>query len=139
MNTQNLKDYLMKKREPEEDKKQIPQKKLKREMKSSFNPNQHLSSLFDRLDEESDRIYYQPWNRLEKGVKLDRLLDYVTRLKTDEWTSDIETNNRNFIESLYHKQEFNKLSDVTYDSERGEINQLTKVIYNEKTCLLEFK
>ena len=108
-------------------------------MKSSFNPNQHLSSLFDRLDEESDRIYYQPWNRLEKGIKLDRLLDYVTRLKTDEWTSDIETNNRNFIESLYHKQEFNKLSDVTYDSERGEIDQLTKVIYNEKTCLLELK
>lgn len=138
MESKDLKHYLM-------GNKSVPSKKIiektnkqkdNKEMQNIFNPNKNIKSLFTALDNERDQLFYNVWNKLEKGIKLNRLLDYLYR-KSIEYNmdQDIIEKNKQMLLLIFNENNFNKLSDVKYNSELGEIESLHKINIDTDTLL----
>lgn len=128
----DLKDYLMNHNTPIVEKKK--KRKAKLIPKGIFNPNKHLVDLFQQLEEESLRITHCSWNRLEKGIKLNKLIEFLETYKSMYNISDnIYQKNKEYILILYKKGELNKLSDVEYNSDTATITSIPIFKFNEST------
>ena len=127
----DLKNYLM---NTENTKKKLVEKKQSKKNISIniFNPNKHLSNIFKQLDDEMNRICYNSWNRLEKGIKYNKLIEYIESFPSKKSNFDI---NKEFITDMYKNGYLNKLSDVNYDSENAKIISINNITYDKDTML----
>ena len=81
-----------------------------------------------------DRRFKQPWNKLEKGMKMNRILLYVDSQKQENSLSDNQTRDlKNILFRGCETGMFNKLSDVKYDSETGLIESFKQLEFNESS------
>lgn len=127
----DLKDYLMNHKQPIIEK-QKEKRQTKSLPKSIFNPNKHLVDLFHRLDDESSRISHVPWNRLEKGIKYNKLIEFLKSYNSlYNISDDIYQTNKEYIINLYKSGELNKLSDVEYDSDTATIISIPILEFNK--------
>ena len=132
----DLKDYLMNHNNPMSEKKKNQKKKIKSIPKGIFNPNIHLVNLFQQLEEESSRITHCSWNRLEKGIKLNKLIEFLKSYNSlYNISDDIYQKNKDYILNLYKSGELNKLADVEYDSDTAIIISIPILEFNESTLL----
>ena len=92
-------------------------------------------SLDESLDESTiDPRFQQPWNKLEKGVKLNRILVFVKQESIDKCLSD--TLSKELKQTLFNACDrglFNKITDVTYNSELAIIESFKCLEFNEST------
>jgi hypothetical protein len=131
----DLKDYLMNHKHPTIEKQQEKRQK-KIITKSIFNPNKHLVDLFQQLDDESLRITHCSWNRLEKGIKYKKIMDFLETYKSMyNIPSNLYEKNIEYILHLYKHGDLNKLSDVEYDSDTATIISIPILEFNESTLL----
>ena len=99
---------------------------------------EHMKEVMELLDEEKKQSLFLPWNKLEKGIKYERLCHFLKTQKNDYTMNETQyTYNRELITDMFKNNNLNKLSDVKYDVEQGKIVSLTKLKLNETHLIYE--
>lgn len=133
----DLKNYLMNKTE----KKELTNKNSKKKNIKNinmYNPNKNIKNILNLLDKECENLHLNTWNKLEKGIKLNRLFDFIDDLKIEKDMNEIQYNtNKRLIYNLFEKNKLNKVSDVNYDCENGKVLKINKLNLNDETLLFE--
>ena len=101
-------------------------------------PEPESDSELDAVDidtaESIDKRFKQPWNKLEKGMKMNRILEYVNQeIKDKDLPDNISKELKNILFNACDRGILNKLSAVTYNQEKGIIESFKLLEYNEST------
>lgn len=93
---------------------------------SNDEPDKNIINMDDRFN--------HPWNKLEKGPKLNRLLLFIEKERNDNSLNEDQVKR---LKSLLFKacddNMLNKISDVEYDLDNMEIKTIKNLTYNENT------
>ena len=77
-----------------------------------------MEELFAKIDKEREGRYKQPWARLDKGSKLNRLTQYVNREKEEKGLTEAQVRKLTLIlTQLCDTGALNKASEVEYEDE----------------------
>lgn len=101
-------------------------------------PEPESDSELDAVDIDTagsiDKRFKQPWNKLEKGMKMNRILEYVNQeIKDKDLPDNISKELKNILFNACDRGILNKLSAVTYNQEKGIIESFKLLEYNEST------
>jgi hypothetical protein len=101
-------------------------------------PEPESDSELDAVDNDTaesiDKRFKQPWNKLEKGMKMNRILEYVNQeIKDKDLPDNISKELKNILFNACDRGILNKLSAVTYNQEKGIIESFKLLEYNEST------
>ena len=70
------------------------------------------------LNEEKDQIFKQPWNRLDMGMKLNRIrLFSEEQAKENKLSKEKQEELRKILVTACRGNKLNKITDVSYDTE----------------------
>ena len=84
------------------------------------------------LEQEKKSVYFKPWNKLETGHKLNRIRKYVSFLKEERKLDDNEVQKlHTILFDACNSNKLNKVSDITYDKEKGEIKEIKILEFTE--------
>jgi hypothetical protein len=76
---------------------------------------EHIKQL---LNEEKDQIFKQPWNRLDMGMKLNRIRLYSeSQAKEHKLPKEKQEELRKILVDACRGNKLNKITDVNYDTE----------------------
>jgi len=96
------------------------------------------SSDMDNLERflETEKIHNkaEPWCKLDKTVKIQKLLVYVEEYKDkNELTDGDKSSMLRFLKECLSKKRLNRVKDVVYDRETGTIKEIPALIFNKQT------
>lgn len=101
-----------------------------------INPNikDNILKLDMLLERESNMNKAEPWSKLDKTLKLNKLNDYVMTLTKEHklTTTEIKTIKKELYNALDKKQ-LQRVKDVNYDKETGTINNIPNLQFNKNT------
>jgi hypothetical protein len=101
----------------------IERRSKKNNQNNQNNQNNDENNINHLIDLEKDKIYNQPWNKLDNGLKLNRLLLYTHTLKDKYSLND---------------SEFHNLQDMLkYECDKNRLSKSSVLIYNKETALIE--
>ena len=85
-----------------------------------------------QLIQEQNDMLFRPWNRLEKGLKINRIQEYIKRSNT-EWKLSSRKIEKVLtkLTSKIHKKQLNKKNDVSYDDKKARINSIPCLSINK--------
>ena len=94
------------------------------------------------LIHEQNQMLNRPWNKLEKGLKINRIKEYIKR-SNDNWglnISNLSKLEKLIIEKI-HRKMLTKKNDVLYNEEEGIILSIPtmKFTKDEKGNIISFK
>ena len=90
--------------------------------------------------EQIDPRFAQPWNKLEKGSKMNRILLFVQSQKDENKLNDSQTKElKNLLFKACENGLFNKISDVKYNQETGFIESFKNLDFNESSKKYKLK
>ena len=114
------------------------------ENRSSSNRKTSLSHESDEkikklLHKEKKQYYKQPWNKLDNGMKINRLKHFCESQKEKNSLSDkeFETLKKLLITSCTSGK-LNKSSDIVYNKEEGFIESIKILKYTEETKHIKY-
>lgn len=91
-------------------------------------------------DVQIDPRFALPWNKLEKGSKMNRILLYVQSQKTENELNETQTKElKNLLFKGCESGLFNKISDVKYNQETGFIESFKNLEFNESNKKYKLK
>lgn len=97
---------------------------------SGDSANQNLINIESILDKEMDREQKEPWNRLDKTTKVQKLLIYIDVISEREKLGKTEKIAlRNQIISYLDKKLLQRNKDVIYDKDTGVISDIPALEY----------
>ena len=74
------------------------------------------------LNEEKDNIFKQPWNRLDMGMKLNRIRVFSESVaKEKKLSKEKQEELRKILVDACRSNKLNKINDINYDTEECEI------------------
>ena len=92
------------------------------------------------LENSGDDRFKLPWNKLEKGMKMNRILIYVDSQKKEYSLSDNQTKDlKNILFRGCENGLFNKINDVKYNEEQGLIESFKQLEFNESSKKYKLK
>ena len=108
---------------------------------NSTNLDTSYNELEDEVEKETiDPRFTQPWNKLDKGVKMNRLLLFIQSQKEDNELNDQQTKDlKNLLFKGCETGLFNKISDVKYDTEKALIESIKQLEFNESSKKYKLK
>ena len=87
----------------------------------------------DFLEQEKKTIYFKPWNKLETGHKLNRIRKHTLVLKEQYNFDDNEIKKlQKLLFDACNSNKLNRVSDITYDKDKGEIKEIKILTIVEK-------
>lgn len=90
--------------------------------------------------EQIDPRFAQPWNKLEKGSKMNRILVFVKTQKDENELTETQTKElKNLLFKACENGLFNKISDVKYNQETGFIESFKNLDFNESSKKYKLK
>lgn len=91
-------------------------------------------------EEKIDPRFTLPWNKLEKGVKMNRILIFIQSEK-DKYTLTEQQSKelKNLLFKACENGLFNKISDVEYDESKAEIKFIKNLEFNESSKKYKIK
>jgi len=93
-----------------------------------------------KTESDIDSRYLRPWNKLEKGMKMNRILLFVNNEKEVQGLSDIITKElKNLLFKGCENGIFNKISEVKYNTEEGLIESFKSLEFNESSKKYKLK
>lgn len=104
--------------------------------------NESDESMRMLLNQEKKDSFKKQWNKLDNGMKLNRIKKYIDNERIKNELNEEETR---FLSKLlidsYKKGKLNKNNDVTYNIETCEIESIRDLIYNSdgKKYILKIK
>ena len=94
-------------------------------------------------EEEVQKIdprFALPWNKLEKGSKMNRILVFVKTQKDENELTETQTKElKNLLFKGCENSLFNKVSDVKYNQETGLIESFKNLEFNESSKKYKLK
>lgn len=86
------------------------------------------------LEKESNLNKSEPWNKLDKTIKLKKIDDYVVYLSKEHKlnSSEIKNIKKQLMDALDKKQ-LTKVKDIQYDKENGIIKNIPHLHFNTNT------
>jgi len=101
-----------------------------------INPNikDNISKVDMLLEKESNFNKSEPWSKLDKTVKINKLNDYVNTLTKEHKlnSSEIKIIKKELHNALDKKQ-LQRVKDVSYDKESGTITNIPNLQFNKNT------
>jgi hypothetical protein len=94
----------------------------------------------EEVKEKIDPRFTLPWNKLEKGVKMNRLLIFIqTQREEHKLTEQQAKELKNLLFKACENGLFNKISDVEYDESNAEIKSIKNLEFNESSKKYKIK
>jgi hypothetical protein len=94
----------------------------------------------EESDNDIDPRFKHPWNKLEKGQKLNRILLFITQETADKGLSDnLSKELKNILFNACDRGLFNKITEVEYDEETCIITSFKCLEFNELTKKYKLK
>ena len=94
-------------------------------------------------EEEVQKIdprFAVPWNKLEKGSKMNRILEFVKTQKDEHELNETQTKElKNLLFKGCENSLFNKVTDVKYNQETGFIESFKNLEFNESSKKYKLK
>ena len=98
------------------------------ETKSSNN----LSNLDKFLEDEKNNSKNEPWSKLNKTIKTQKILSYVENYKNEKKLSEEEEKLLTaFLKDCLDKKRLTRVKDVIYDKITGNIKEIPGLFYNK--------
>ena len=103
-----------------------------------------LDSVYDEIEdivkENPNKRFMKPWNKLEKGMKLNRIIQFV-ETETDEKELSIDQSKelKNILFRACDSGLLNKLTEVNYNEEEACIISFKSLEFNEETNKYKIK
>jgi hypothetical protein len=92
---------------------------------------QSMKHLLNREKKESMKV---PWNKLDKGMRINRLKLFIkSQVKVNDLSSIDEELLSSIIMKAYNSNKINKNNDVKYNIETCEIESIKELSYDETT------
>ena len=87
-----------------------------------------------------DPRFTLPWNKLEKGVKMNRILIFIQYEKEEHTLTEQQSKElKNLLFKACENGLFNKISDVEYDESKAEIKSIKNLEFNESSKKYKIK
>ncbi len=100
------------------------------ETKSSNN----LSNLEKFLEEEKNNSKNEPWSKLNKTIKTQKLVDFVNHYKNEKKLNEDEQKALiAFLKDSLDKKRLTRVKDVIYDKVTGNVKEIPALFYNKST------
>jgi len=101
----------------------------------SKNENEVNTQMIDQmLENEKQQNKKEPWNKLNKTVKIEKLYKYAERYKKEHNISVEDTNIlKSFFVSSLEKNKLQKTKDLVYDKETQEILEIPSLSFYSDT------
>tara|TARA_Y100000590_G_scaffold470214_1_gene662808 strand:+ start:1524 stop:2033 length:510 start_codon:yes stop_codon:yes gene_type:complete len=91
------------------------------------------------LNKEKNHIFKQPWNRLDNGMKLNRLRLFTDlEAKQRKLTKDQQENLRKLLNDALQNNKLNKNTDVIYDKSNSKIIEIKPLSFINNKYSLSF-
>ena len=104
----------------------------KKQLQGTTSEEVTVNTMGDLLNSETNTIFFKPWNKLEKGLKCNRINKYLTEQEEYE-LSDKETEDlKKLLYNTIHKGKLTKNTDVNYNKDDGTIVKINILLYDEK-------
>ena len=109
------------------------------EMEQALEQEQEQEEEEDK-EEKLDPRFTLPWNKLEKGVKMNRLLLFIQSEKDKNTLTEQQSKElKNLLFKACENGLFNKISDVEYDESKAEIKSIKNLEFNESSKKYKIK
>jgi hypothetical protein len=100
----------------------------------------NLSSLDKFLENEKNNNANEPWSKLDKTVKTKKLLAFAEKYRSEQSLSDGEYSKLvAFFKDCLDKKRLQRVKDVVYDKETGEIKEVPALHFNKPTIHFTLK
>ena len=86
----------------------------------------------DLLNSETNTIFFKPWNKLEKGLKCNRINKYLSEQEEYELNDNEKEDLKKLLYSTIHKGKLTKNTDVNYNKDDGTIVKINILLYDDK-------
>jgi hypothetical protein len=97
---------------------------------SETKSSQTLQKLDQFLQDEKNTNENEPWCKLNKTIKIKKMMDYIETYKKEKDLSDEETNKLTFfLKDCLDRKKLQRIKDVIYDKEKGTINDIPTLTY----------
>ena len=117
--------------------------------KEDLSENQQIEPLefgsdledMEQVEEEKlDPRFTLPWNKLEKGVKMNRILIFIQSQREEHTLTEQQSKElKNLLFKACENGLFNKISDVEYDESKAEIKSIKNLEFNESSKKYKIK
>lgn len=95
---------------------------------------ENLSNLDNFLEEEKKTSSYEPWPKLDKSTKLNKINEFVDKYCLDNNYSDSEKKSLlNYLCTCIDRKRLLRAKEVIYNKETGTILSIPLLIYNSNT------
>lgn len=99
-----------------------------------------LEEMTSFLDNESSGSRKEPWNKLSKTLKYRKIAEYMEVYnKENDLTDEDLSKLSEFLIDCISKKKLNKVKDVTYNKETGQILNIPVLIYNKNGTKFSLK
>jgi len=114
------------------------------ETDDKFNSEDFSEEVVNEKDDNKEEIldprFNLPWNKLEKGVKMNRLLIFIQSEKEEHTLTEQQSKElKNLLFKACENGLFNKISDVEYDESKAEIKSIKNLEFNESSKKYKIK
>ena len=93
-----------------------------------------MNELINAIDKEKVNRFQQPWPKLDKGSKLNRILIFIKLEKTNRELNDSQEKQlKTLLYQLCETGALNKVTDVEYSDETYQIINIPNLTFNEET------
>ena len=98
------------------------------------NKNNSQTAINDFLDKERAFNKKEPWNRLDKTIKIKKLQDFSVRYSNDnKLTSSQSKNLMQYLRNCLDRKRFERVKDINYDTKNQVIKSIPNLILNKTT------
>lgn len=93
-----------------------------------------MSNLENFLENEKTNNKNEPWSKLDKTVKIKKIISYAeVYAKEKEYTEDEKTNLIKFLKDCLDRKKLQRVKDVIYDKTLGEVKDIPALSYNKSS------
>ena len=93
-----------------------------------------LSTLEKFLESEKNTNSIGPWCKLDRTVKIQKMTFYVAKYKLEhDLSEEEEALLMSFMKDCLERKKLQKVKDVIYDKETGQIKEIPSLSYNKQT------
>jgi len=104
----------------------------KKQIQGTNSEEVNTNAMGNLLDNETTTIFFKPWNKLEKGLKCNRINRYLSEQDEYELSDKEQEDLKKFLYSTIHKGKLTKNTDVNYNKDDGTIVKINILLFDEK-------
>jgi len=104
----------------------------KKQIQGTTSEEVTVNTMGDLLNSETNTIFFKPWNKLEKGLKCNRINKYLSEQEEYELNDNEKEDLKKLLYNTIHKGKLTKNTDVNYNKDDGTIVKINILLYDEK-------